>query len=60
MTAAARRDVGEDLAAEPLEQLADLARLVLDVGDTAADAARVKVKGQQSPGSRAGIVDRHR
>ena len=60
MAAAGGRDVSDAPAAEAPEQLADLGRLALDVGDTVADAARIKVDRQHSPGGRPGVVDRRR
>ena len=63
MAAAGRRDVGDVPAAEALEQLAELGRLALDVGRriaTSRRAARVEVERQHPPGTRAGVVDRHR
>ena len=55
MAAAGRRDVGDVPAAEALEQLAELGRLVLDLGDTVADTAgsrsRTSIRPVPEPGS---------
>ena len=62
MTAATRRDVGNVPAAEPLEQLLELGRLVADLGHKLtgpAAAGRVKVENQEAPGPRSGVVNRH-
>ena len=51
------------LAAEPLEQLAERGRLVLDLGGrvgTVAGPARVKVQGQHPASGRGWVINRHR
>jgi hypothetical protein len=55
VAAAARRDVGSVPGTEAAEQLAEPGGLVPDIA-----TARVKVKRQHPPGSRAGIIDRDR
>ncbi len=63
MTAAARRDVGNTPAAKPRHEPHDRVRLGADLHrgiGRAAAAGRIQVKGQHPPGSRGGIVDRHR
>ena len=75
VTAAARRDVGDVPAAEPLKQLAELGALALNLGrrgsaafmvvmdssivNAAAGAGRVKVKSQEAPGTARRVVHRH-
>ena len=55
MTAAARRHVGDEPAAQPLEQLGELGALVVDIA-----AGRVQVERQHPPGGRARVEHRHR
>ncbi|MGH3184627.1 MAG: hypothetical protein ACRDOE_22355, partial [Streptosporangiaceae bacterium] len=60
MTATGRRDVSDAPAAEAIEQLAELGRLVLYLGRRAglvACTAAVKVKSKEAAGGRAVVVD---
>ena len=63
MAAATRRDVGNTPAAEarhePRDRSCGGADLRRGIGRPAA-AGRIQVKGQHLPGTRGGIVDRHR
>ena len=56
MAAAARRDVGDVPGAQPLEQLAELGGLAVDVAVGAAS----EVERQHPPAGRARVVHRHR